>query len=124
MVEHPAVNRRVVGSSPTRGVKTVTMRLWETPVPIPNTTVKPQAADGTWRGTAWESRKLPFFLMFRTLSSVGRAPALQAGCHRFEPYSVHGKRVIPGGMTLFCHYIKFNQHTIVSYYHFRYTKVK
>ncbi len=101
MVEHPAVNRRVVGSSPTRGVKTVTMRLWETPVPIPNTTVKPQAADGTWRGTAWESRKLPFFLILRTLSSVGRAPALQAGCHRFEPYSVHAMRVIPSGMALF-----------------------
>ena len=67
-VEHPAVNRRVVGSNPTRGVswsvgqgvKTppfhggnagsnpariiieflVMMRLGDTPVPIPNTTVK------------------------------------------------------------------------------------
>ena len=59
MVEHPAVNRRVVGSSPTRGVKTVTMRLWETPVPIPNTTVKTQAADGTALETVWESRWPP-----------------------------------------------------------------
>ena len=59
MVEHPAVNRRVVGSSPTRGVKTVTMRLWETPVPIPNTTVKTQAADGTALETVWESRWMP-----------------------------------------------------------------
>jgi hypothetical protein len=30
-----------------------------TPVPIPNTEVKPSTADGTARGTAWESRSLP-----------------------------------------------------------------
>ena len=35
------------------------MRLWETPVPIPNTTVKTQAADGTALETVWESRWLP-----------------------------------------------------------------
>ena len=29
------------------------MRLWETPVPIPNTTVKTQAADGTALETVW-----------------------------------------------------------------------
>ena len=34
----------------------VAMRLWETPVPIPNTTVKTQAADGTALETVWESR--------------------------------------------------------------------
>ena len=37
----------------------VSMRLWETPVPIPNTTVKTQAADGTALETVWESRWLP-----------------------------------------------------------------
>ena len=37
----------------------VAMRLGETPVPIPNTMVKPQAADGTMLGTAWESRWPP-----------------------------------------------------------------
>mgnify|MGYP007098671005 CR=1 FL=1 len=37
----------------------VAMRLWETPVPIPNTMVKPQAADGTMLETTWESRWLP-----------------------------------------------------------------
>ena len=37
----------------------VAMRLWETPVPMPNTTVKPQTADNTWRETAWEDRWLP-----------------------------------------------------------------
>ena len=33
-----------------------------TPVPIPNTMVKPQAADGTMLETAWESRWLPVSL--------------------------------------------------------------
>ena len=31
----------------------------ETPVPIPNTEVKPLCVDGTARGTVWESRTLP-----------------------------------------------------------------
>ena len=35
------------------------MRLRETPVPIPNTMVKPETADGTTLETAWESRWLP-----------------------------------------------------------------
>ena len=30
-----------------------------TPVPIPNTEVKPSYVDGTARETVWESRKLP-----------------------------------------------------------------
>ncbi len=33
--------------------------LVETPVPIPNTTVKTQAADGTALETVWESRWMP-----------------------------------------------------------------
>ena len=37
----------------------VAMRSGETPVPIPNTMVKPQAADGTALETVWESRWLP-----------------------------------------------------------------
>ena len=37
----------------------VAMRLGETPVPIPNTMVKTQAADGTALETVWESRWLP-----------------------------------------------------------------
>ncbi len=37
----------------------VAMRLWETPVHIPNTTVKTQAADGTALETVWESRWPP-----------------------------------------------------------------
>ena len=35
------------------------IRLGATPVPIPNTMVKPQAADGTALVTVWESRWLP-----------------------------------------------------------------
>jgi hypothetical protein len=31
----------------------------DTPVPIPNTEVKPFSADGTWGETPWESRSLP-----------------------------------------------------------------
>ena len=37
----------------------VSMRLGVTPVPIPNTMVKTQAADGTMLVTAWESRRMP-----------------------------------------------------------------
>src|SRR6185436_2747965 len=32
-----------------------------TPVPIPNTEVKPTSADGTWEETPWESRSPPDF---------------------------------------------------------------
>ena len=38
------------------------MRLGDTPVPIPNTMVKTQAADGTMLETIWESRWLPDYL--------------------------------------------------------------
>ena len=37
----------------------VAMRLGETPVPIPNTMVKTEAAEDTMLETAWESRWLP-----------------------------------------------------------------
>ena len=41
----------------------VAMRAEATPVPIPNTTVKIRAADGTMLETAWESRRLPDFFI-------------------------------------------------------------
>ena len=41
------------------GIFPVAMRLGDTPVPIPNTMVKTQTADGTMLETAWESRWLP-----------------------------------------------------------------
>ena len=40
----------------------VAMRLGVTPVPIPNTMVKTQAADGTILETIWESRWMPDFI--------------------------------------------------------------
>ena len=40
----------------------VSMRLRETPVHIPNTTVKPLTADGTILETIWESRWMPNFI--------------------------------------------------------------
>ena len=44
----------------------VVMRLWDTPVPIPNTMVKTQTADGTILETVWESRRLPGPFLKRT----------------------------------------------------------
>ena len=35
--------------------------MWDPPVLIPNTEVKPHRADGTVRDTVWESRSLPHF---------------------------------------------------------------
>ena len=64
----------------------VAMRLRDTPVLIPNTKVKTQAADGTMLETVWESRWLPDFWGH---SSVGRAPALQAGGREFESLYLH-----------------------------------
>ena len=65
------------------------MRLGDTPVPIPNTTVKTQEADGTALETVWESRWMPDLW---GCSSVGRAPALQAGGREFESLSLHCER--------------------------------
>ena len=42
----------------------VPMRLREIPVPIPNTMVKTQAADGTMLATAWKSRRVPGHFFF------------------------------------------------------------
>ena len=68
----------------------VSMRPGDTPVLIPNTTVKTRTADGTMPETAWESRRAPDS---RGYSSAGRAPALQAGGQGFEsPYLHCGKR--------------------------------
>ena len=65
----------------------VPIRSGETPVPIPNTMVKTWAADGTMLETAWESRWVPDYLW--GCSSVGRAPALQAGGQEFESLHLH-----------------------------------
>ena len=44
----------------------VVMRLRDTPVLIPNTMVKTQAADGTILETVWESRWLPDLQKIKT----------------------------------------------------------
>ncbi len=58
----------------------------DTPVPMPNTEVKLLNAESSWWETACEDRKLP--CSWR-ISSAGRASALQAGGHRFEPCILH-----------------------------------
>ena len=56
----------------------VAMRLGVTPVPIPNTMVKTQAADGTALVTVWESRWLPEFEKRKTgFTSDQRAEEIQ-----------------------------------------------
>ena len=82
------------------------MRPGGTRVPTPNTRVKARAADGTVLGTAWESRWLPDLLLKTKMnkklslyesirlwgrSSVGRAPALQAGGQEFESLRLHSR---------------------------------
>src|SRR5882672_10783563 len=51
-------------------------RIRVTPVPIPNTEVKPDTADGTAWETVWESRSLPAVIQTRTpdahVRSIGR----------------------------------------------------
>ena len=39
----------------------VAMRSGDTPVPIPNTMVKPRTAENTILATVWEDRRLPVF---------------------------------------------------------------
>jgi hypothetical protein len=52
----------------------------ETPVPIPNTAVKPVCADGTWGVAPWESRTPPEFLLtMPSLSGGIVAPQLCFG---------------------------------------------
>jgi hypothetical protein len=43
----------------------------ETPVPIPNTEVKPLSVDGTARATVWESRTLPG--IFLSIQKMGKS---------------------------------------------------
>ena len=54
----------------THKTSSVMMRLGDTPVPIPNTTVKTQAVDGTWWAAAWESRWSPESNFFFHVKSV------------------------------------------------------
>src|ERR1700747_996198 len=53
-----------------------------TPVPIPNTEVKPLGADGTARATAWESRKPPGLLVAKP-AELKRSAGFRAFCTDF-----------------------------------------
>ena len=77
LVEQSAVNRSVVGSSPTRGAifGPLVKRLRHRPF---------TAITGVRF-----SHGSPLNILFRAISSAGRAPALQAGCRRFDPVIAH-----------------------------------
>ena len=67
----------------------VVMRLWETPVPIPNTMVKTQEADGTMLETAWESRWLPGSLKNLLIDFEGTKQVWQYGSGRCTLKTAH-----------------------------------
>ena len=86
LVEQSAVNRSVVGSSPTRGANFI----W----PVGQAVKTPPFHGGIpgsipGRVTTW------------TISSAGRAPALQAGCRQFDPVIVHQIKAVIFGWPLF-----------------------
>jgi hypothetical protein len=68
----------------------------DTPVPIPNTAVKPSSADGTARVAWWESRTLPgFFLLEASVEFLPRPFLLprEGGLHRAPV------KIVPRGRT-------------------------
>ena len=75
LVEQSAVNRSVVGSSPTRGANFISWPVGQAVKTPPFHGGIPGSIPG--RVTTW------------TISSAGRAPALQAGCRQFDPVIVH-----------------------------------
>src|SRR3954469_24823786 len=66
-------------------------RIRVTPVPISNTEVKPDTADGTARETVWESRSLPA-LFQRLVRSYSRAFFLFSSLLRFRRRKSRGSR--------------------------------
>ena len=83
MVEHSAVNRVVVGSSPTRGVF-LNIRLRGQAVKT-----SPFHGGNTGSSPVWVVSVIVFTITIWDLSSAGRASALQAEGHRFEPCRSH-----------------------------------
>ncbi len=61
-----------------------------TPVPIPNTEVKPSSADGTWDESPWESRTPPDF--FRYGTSGSHIVVLTMGCALLTDGQLPGQR--------------------------------
>ncbi len=58
----------------------VSIRLRETPVPIPNTTVKPEAAEGTVLETARENRRMPDNVLVITSDAAWSDDACKLAC--------------------------------------------
>ena len=58
----------------------------ETPVPIPNTEVKPFSADGTAWVTVWESRTLPRIKL--VLAKTGTESPLETAGFFLDPVSI------------------------------------
>ena len=56
----------------------------ETPVPIPNTAVKPLRADGTARASVWESRSSPGSIFEKALGGT-HPKGLCFGARRWPP---------------------------------------
>ena len=54
----------------------VVMRSWETPVPIPNTTVKTRSAEDTWLETTRENRWLPDSILLYIKALRASAPLI------------------------------------------------
>ena len=79
-VEQSAVNRSVVGSSPTRGANFISWPVGQAVKTPPFHGGIPGSIPG--RVTTW------------TISSAGRAPALQAGCRQFDPVIVHQAKAV------------------------------
>ena len=64
-----------------------------TPVPIPNTVVKPSEADGTWFKRTWESRKLlGLFLKMRPARNGEAAFFLRGGSLKLLPWMTMTKK--------------------------------
>ena len=69
----------------------------ETPVPIPNTAVKPTSADGTALATGWKSRSLPGISLFvlpsqLPFSIAGTMAALTGSCRSCAPQDTRPSR--------------------------------
>ena len=67
------------------------MREGETPVPIPNTTVKTFTADGTILETVWESRWLPDY---GGIAQLGEHLPCKQGVKGSNPFISTGKKFL------------------------------
>src|SRR5882672_7340367 len=68
-------------------------RIRVTPVPIPNTEVKPDTADGTARETVWESRSLPAVIQKRG-GSIAKAVGPFSFSHRTHRQYARHQRLV------------------------------